>query len=145
MRTPSEGFSLIEVMIAVLILGLGMLGVAAVQAVALRNGQSALERTQAVIATYSLFDAMRARGGAPLGHYNLASFLCTPPVAGASGAGDDLRRWIIQLKANVHRDACGKVHCTNHECTIDVRWDDSRGTGDSAALATFSIQTRTIL
>ena len=41
--------SLIEVLVAVLIMGIGLLGIAAMQTVALRNGQSSLERTQAVI------------------------------------------------------------------------------------------------
>ena len=51
---------MIEVLVAVLVMGIGLLGVAAMQATALRNNQSALERTQATIQTYSILDAMRA-------------------------------------------------------------------------------------
>jgi len=56
----SRGVSLLEVLIAVLILAIGLLGVAALQASALRNSQSSLERSQAVIYTYTILDSMRS-------------------------------------------------------------------------------------
>lgn len=59
-RKSMAGISLIEVLISVLVLGVGMLGIAAMQATALRNSQSSLERSQAVIQVYTIFDAMRA-------------------------------------------------------------------------------------
>ncbi|MFL8092610.1 prepilin-type N-terminal cleavage/methylation domain-containing protein, partial [Xanthomonas vasicola] len=48
-RKSMSGIGLIEVLISVVILGVGMLGIAAMQATALRNSQSSLERSQAVI------------------------------------------------------------------------------------------------
>lgn len=59
-RNSMAGVGLVEVMISVLVLGVGMLGIAAMQATALRNSQSSLERSQAVIQAYTIFDAMRA-------------------------------------------------------------------------------------
>ena len=56
-----RGVGLIEVMVAVLILGVGLLGIAAMQTTALRNSQSSLERSQAVMQTYAILDAMRAK------------------------------------------------------------------------------------
>src|SRR3546814_14691706 len=58
--TAMRGTTRIEVLIAVLVLGIGMLGIASLQATSLRNSQSSLERSQAVIATYAIIDAMRA-------------------------------------------------------------------------------------
>ena len=55
-----SGISLIEVMVSVLILSIGLLGIAAMQATALRNGQSSLERSQAVVQSYSILDTIRA-------------------------------------------------------------------------------------
>src|SRR3546814_12535773 len=55
-----RGAGLIEVMISVLVMGVGLLGIAAMQATALRNNQRALERTQATVQTYSILDAFRA-------------------------------------------------------------------------------------
>ena len=57
---------LLAALVAVLVMGVGLLGIAAMQATALRNNQSALERTQATIQTYSILDAMRANRDAAL-------------------------------------------------------------------------------
>jgi type IV pilus assembly protein PilV len=64
---------LIEVLVAVLVLGIGLLGVAAMQATALRNSQSSLERSQGVMHVYTILDAMRANPqAARAGGYNMA-------------------------------------------------------------------------
>ena len=55
-----KGASLLEVLIAVLILAIGLLGIAALQAVTLRNMQGSSDRSVAVIQTYAMFDMMRA-------------------------------------------------------------------------------------
>lgn len=70
-RQGQAGVGLIEVLIAVLVLSIGFLGIAALQAKALSNNNSAMARTQASIAAYSMFDAMRADRTAALnGNYN---------------------------------------------------------------------------
>lgn len=128
-----RGVGLIEVMIAVLVMGIGFLGIAALQAVTLRNSQSALERSQAVVQTYAILDAMRANVAvARIGGYNLNTMTCTPPSAGDLAA-NDLRDWIVALQGNLGVSACGQIACGNLDCKITVQWDDSRGTdGDSA-------------
>lgn len=127
MRRQS-GAGLIEVMVAVLILGVGLLGIAAMQATALRNSQSSLERTQAVIQTYAILDAMRAnRDVALIGGYNLAAMTCNPPDRGALAA-NDLNDWINGLHASLGPDSCGQIACNSENCTIVVQWDDTRGT-----------------
>ena len=45
--TRDSGFSLLEVMIAVLVLSVGILGMATLQLQALKSNQSALSRTEA--------------------------------------------------------------------------------------------------
>src|SRR5688500_20255025 len=59
-RKSQQGVSLIEVMISVLILAVGVLGLAALQAVALKNSGGSASRTQAAIQTYSMMDIIRA-------------------------------------------------------------------------------------
>jgi type IV pilus assembly protein PilV len=56
----SRGFTLIEVLVAVLVLSVGLLGLAGLQATSLRSNHSAYLRTQALILTYDLIDRMRA-------------------------------------------------------------------------------------
>ena len=85
-----HGAGLIEVLVAVLVMGIGLLGVAAMQATALRNNQSALERTQATIQTYSILDAMRAnRQRAIAGDYNMGR-TCSVPATGGTLAQKDI-------------------------------------------------------
>jgi type IV pilus assembly protein PilV len=131
----SIGTSLIEVLISVLVLAIGLLGIAAMQAITLRNGQSSMERSQAVMQTYSIMDSMRsnllpARANA----YNMAR-TCAAPAAGTL-AQTDLNTWITSLKANLGADACGTIDCNTiapNVCEITVEWNDSRGTRGSTA------------
>lgn len=53
------GFSLIEVMIAVLVLSIGLLGMAALQGLSLQNNRNANYRSQATNLSYELIDSMR--------------------------------------------------------------------------------------
>lgn len=132
-RTQS-GVGLIEVMVAVVVLSFGMLGLAAMQALALRNSQSALERSQAVVHAYAMFDAMRAnRAAALIGRYDIP-MTCAAPDAGDLIA-NDLRRWITAMRQDraLGRSACGRISCGSLACTVTVQWDDSRGAGGNAA------------
>jgi type IV pilus assembly protein PilV len=56
----SGGFTLIEVMIAMVILAVGLLGLAGLQATGLRNNQSAYNRSQATQLAYDMSDRIRA-------------------------------------------------------------------------------------
>jgi len=56
----SAGFTLIEVLVAMLVLALGLLGLAGLQASALKNNQSAYYRSQATQLAYDIADRMRA-------------------------------------------------------------------------------------
>lgn len=55
-----SGFSLIEVLVALLILSVGLLGLAGLQGRSLREGNSALLRSQAVQYAEDILDRMRA-------------------------------------------------------------------------------------
>ena len=54
------GVSLLEVLIAVVVLSLGFLGLAGLQLNSLRNNESSFQRSFAVVETYTIADAMRA-------------------------------------------------------------------------------------
>lgn len=124
----AKGTSLIEVLISVLILGIGLLGVVAMQATALRNSQGAYERSVAIVQSYSILDAMRAnRNEALIGRYDL-NWTCNPPNAGDLIASD-LNDWITRLQSQVSRSACGRIACNTAGCEVEVRWNQSRSTG----------------
>lgn len=144
-RHEQQGAGLLEVMISVLIMGIGLLGIAAMQATALKNSQSSLERSQAVIQSYAILESMRAnRQAAVNGEYN-RGLTCNPPAAGTL-AQSDVNAWIASLETTLGNTAntCGAIQCNAADCTVTVQWDDSRGTGNAGAgNATYQIATRT--
>ncbi|MEK7816244.1 MAG: type IV pilus modification protein PilV [Pseudomonadota bacterium] len=64
MRRPTSplphGFSLIEVLVALAVLSVGLLGLAALQTTGLKFNHQSYERTQAVLQAYDIIDRMRA-------------------------------------------------------------------------------------
>lgn len=127
----AQGMSLIEVLVAVLVLAVGLLGVAAMQSLALRGGQSSLETSQAVMQTNAIIEAMRANP-ANAGSYATGGKRCAA-TGGGGLAGDDLDNWITGLQTSIGGGAstCGTIAFNGAVATITVEWDDSRAGGDS--------------
>ncbi len=63
----SRGVSLIEILVTLLVLAIGLLGVAALQGFSLQANQGAYQRTQAVNTAYEIADFMRVNRGDPAG------------------------------------------------------------------------------
>ena len=146
-----RGSSLLEVLIAVLILGIGMLGMAALQSTTLKNSASSASRSQAVIQTYSLLDSLRIdRAQANAGRYNVSSWSCQSVTAGTGDTNDYsvFNSWLSRVKANLDSTACAKVVCAAdnggfHTCTVDLKWNDSRASnGKVAADEMFTVTTK---
>lgn len=95
-----RGFTMVEVLVSSLILGIGLVGVAGMQALALKNNQSAFMRSQATAMAYDLADRMRSNvTGADGGFYDPSiaarNNACVTP-AGCSPADiarHDLAEW----------------------------------------------------
>lgn len=127
-RRSQRGATLIEVMVAVVVLSIGLLGVAALQASALRSNQSSFDRSQAVIHNYSILDAMRANvNAARAGAYDTDGWMCEPPGA-ANRVSAELSTWITGMQdvQGMGGSACGRIECDAARCQVSVRWDDSR-------------------
>jgi len=126
-----RGLSLIEVLVSVLVLSVGLLGIAAMQSLALRGGQSSLETSQAVMQTTGIMEAMRANR-ANAASYNTAGMTCSAAsVTGATLAANDVRAWITSMQASIGGGAttCGQITNCPNTCVITVRWDDTRAGG----------------
>lgn len=136
-----KGVGLIEVLVSMLILSICLLGMAALQTVALRNGQSAQSRSMAGIMSNSITDAMRANvTEARNGAYN-GSTCDVSGEPGGSLADSDITAWVSSLKRAIGQSACGTVLCQAGQCDITVQWDDSRATaGSSTHLVTTRVQ-----
>ncbi|MNM40270.1 hypothetical protein D3C81_510700 [compost metagenome] len=124
------GIGMIEVMVAVLILAIGVLGIAALQAITLKNTGSSATRTQAAVQVYSMMDIIRADRG------NLAAYNTNIYVEGELDKGDpgSMEAWLGELKRTVAPDAMGRVVCVadSMTCTVGVQWNDTRATGGIA-------------
>lgn len=135
-----SGIGMIEVLIAVLVVSIGFLGMAALQAKALSTNNSAMARSMATVASYSVLDAMRTDlVSAEAGAYNTSPTVVANacPAAGTSLASVQLNQWCNQLGAALGATASttGAINCTNLGiCTVTITFDDSRaGPGGSAA------------
>jgi type IV pilus assembly protein PilV len=130
-RKRQNGFGLIEVLVSLLIVSVGLLGIASLQIVALKNVGSSMERSQAVILTYSYLDLLRAnRAQALLSTLDIPTMACDPE--NLAGSLVEQRKWLTQLHENLGPQTCGKVDCLGGgKCTITVQWDDSRAEGGS--------------
>lgn len=133
------GIGMIEVLIAVLVVSIGFLGMAALQAKALSTNNSAMARSMATVSTYSILDAMRADIlQARQGAYNGTVTADACPAAGASLASTQLNAWCTQLGSALGAVATtsGNINCSasnTGDCTITIQFDDSRaGKGGEA-------------
>ena len=132
-----RGVGIIEVLVAVLVLSVGLLGLAGLQLRTLRNNESALERGAAVVQTHAIADALRAdRTNAIAGLFNIA-------LAAAAPTGTTFHEYVIatwrnNLVSALGTGATGSINCNGPLCTIQVQWDDSRGSGTNGTTGTGS-------
>lgn len=142
----SAGFTLIEVLVAVLVLGLGLLGLASLQATALSNNQSAYNRSQAAQLAYDITDRMRTNrsakgdyfsdpsaatcqtGGQPCADCSSAMNMCSP----AQLAQKDLYDWNLALTTTLP-GGTGNIAGAGSIVIVTVSWAENRDeNGDNA-------------
>ena len=137
--TPRQlrGMSLIEVMVALLVLAVGLLGIAAMQSLALRGGQSSLETSQAIMQANSIIEAMRAN---PTANYNIGKTCSAASITGTDARATDLIGWVNSMKNTIGSGAtdtttCGEIVGCPGACLVRVYWDDSRAGNDQNGAA----------
>jgi type IV pilus assembly protein PilV len=155
------GFTLVEVLVAVLVLAVGLIGLAGLQLASMKSNHSAYRRSQAAIAVYDLLDRIRAEPASfaaidqPLTYEEtscrdkdtgVAAFedwKCLIDLIGLpSPAGTEVPpRGLLDCSVG---HACGSGHCE-----IAISWDDSRGertqageTTNRASITTFRVCSR---
>ncbi len=145
--TRSRGFTLLEVLVALVVLSVGLLGLTGLQATSLRNNHSAFLRSQATVAINDIMDRMRAnRAVAKDGLYALplattAGSLGTPCVTSCTDTQlrtRDQIEWLELVGRLPNGDGEIEIDSTilaaNRDLVIvRVRWNDDR-TGNLQAL-----------
>ena len=131
-----RGATLIEVLVAMLILSVGLLGLAGMQMKALQSNQSAYYRSQATVLAYDIMDRMRAnRTDALNGVYDIAlkNQACEPELEPSGTlAQRDVAEWLNSLSCLLSPDARGSVVRDERLFTISIEWNDNRGRIDDA-------------
>ncbi len=141
-----NGFSLIELLVAVVVLSIGMLGLAGLQATGLQHNHSANYRSTATVLAYSIVDSMRAnRVGAGDGLYNIT--LAESAPTGTAIYDQDLSIWLGELAARLPSGDGAVDSVTNVvgtvqliTVTVTVQWDDRRGGGSETQQFTLNSQ-----
>jgi type IV pilus assembly protein PilV len=141
----NTGFTLIEVLIAMLVLAVGLLGLAGFQVFSLINNQSSYNRSQATQLAYDMADKIRAN---PAEANNLASSTyaltsaailqtscnsspgCTPALM----AQNDRALWNANIISALGSFGAGSITVdpATKVFTITINWDDDRD-GDADA------------
>lgn len=111
-----QGFSLIEALVAVVILAFGLLGLAGLQATSIKSNDSALFRSQATLLAYDMADRMRTmRTAAQDGRFD----------EGSSNA--ERTSWDQTITLALGAGAVGNVVRNGNTVTIAITWNDNRG------------------
>jgi len=129
-RKYSKGVSLIEVLVAVIILAFGLLGLAGLQSVSLRNNNSAMMRTQATYLAQDIIDRMRVNKTAAIDDmsYEQSMATATPTVAVNSPLDViDRNAWLTSIE-NTLPSGDGEIDCVDATdvCEITIQWNDRR-------------------
>ena len=134
MMRREAGFSLIEVMIAVLVLGLGLLGFAMLQTMSLRFTQSANYRTQATNLAYDLLDQMRANRhlsdqyvDATFAPGAITNTACSRPTGAGATVANNVFRWQCQVARTLGPAAsAGVTYANGGDVVVTISWGDQR-------------------
>ena len=137
-----DGATLIEILVAVLVLSIGMLGMVSLQARAMQFNTSSLHQSQANTMAYNIIDLMRANSGdnGAVAFYlhgigdapNSTPISCIGPAVTCTPrelAEYDLHTWLNEL-AILLPSGLGEISVDNSGAssiyTITIQYDDSR-------------------
>lgn len=138
-HTHQGGFTLLEVLVALLVLSLGLLGLAGLQTMSLKFNAQSYQRTQATMLIDSMIDRMRANPDAVnSGVYNNVphgataatySFSATCPQQCADAddlAKYDIHQWLAAITApGVLTNGKGAISFDGTRHTVTITWWES--------------------
>lgn len=125
-----KGFSLVEILISVVILSVGLLGVAALQTKSVGFNHSGELRSIAAMQAYNMLDRIRAnKAGRNEGLYSNISGLSSDPGCSECSSSQiaqlDQFQW-NSMNAQLLPSGQGTVSQNNDTYTVTVFWDNHR-------------------
>jgi len=128
-----QGFTLVEVLVALLVLAIGLLGLAALQTTGMRFNQESSLRSQAIMIAYDIVDRMRANSiGKTAGDYDTVSATATFTAPSCIGAVNctpdqiatfDLASWKARIAAALPAGT-GAISTSGTRRTITITWKE---------------------
>lgn len=139
-RYTQKGFTLVELLIALVIGSVGILGMASMQLNSLKSTNHSFFRSQASLFSYEMVDYMRANRKSVIDQdYNIAlSALSDVTNPGTDGAIIDKERyrWISKID-NTLPNSKASINCdTNAACKIEIQWSSRIVQGDTSMIIT---------
>jgi type IV pilus assembly protein PilV len=128
------GFTLIEVLITILVSGIGLLAFAMLQSTSIRFTQSANYRTHATNLADALFDQVRANRVAVasyVGTYQASSAQCTAGTKGSVAPAVFMEGWSCRLNDALGQDAIARVTLDSGVMKVQISWNDERWSAGS--------------
>ncbi|MDW8322925.1 MAG: type IV pilus modification protein PilV [Burkholderiales bacterium] len=134
-----DGFGLVEVLVTLVLLSVGLLGLAALQGQSQRTTYSAYLRSQAAVLAYDMLDLMRSnRTVATASSYDLTS--TSASCTSAAGVTALLCDWRTRLGNLPNASGRVRYDSVTRIITVEVSWDDSRAGG--GAHESLTVQTQ---
>ncbi|HDQ41683.1 MAG TPA: type IV pilus modification protein PilV [Desulfonatronum sp.] len=126
-RTHPAGFSLLEVLVGLIILAVGLLGLAGLQVMSLRQNNDAYLRSQATLMAYDILDRMRAnRSHAIDGRYEI-DFDESPASSLPDAVKSDLALWKGALSATLPGPGDGSIEMSdNTVVVVTIKWQEKK-------------------
>lgn len=129
----SAGFTLVEVLIALVVLSIGLVGMGALMIQGHQFTRSSLHRSQATFLVYDIVDRMRANGaGVQADHYDAT----TPGLVAACKAGgctalqmaqNDVQEWLNAVQTALP-GGCGSLRdIGTGEFEVMIQWQEIGG------------------
>lgn len=150
LRAPADrqrGFSMIEVLIAIVVLAIGLLGFALLQTTTLRYTQSANSRTLATNLAYSLLDQMRTNR-LSAAQYTNAGFVAgslddaCDAASGTDAVAQGIANWQCQVFNALGASAAATVtYNAAGQASVQLSWGE-RSAIASENLTTFTASTQ---
>jgi type IV pilus assembly protein PilV len=128
---PSRGFTLLEILVAMLVLAIGLLGVAAMQLRGLQYSHDAYLRSQISVLAYDIADRMRLNEANATDY--VTGLFMVPAVAPAgcaptaTGVVNDLACWRVQLFGALPPGSSADITLAAGEYTVSLAWDNREG------------------
>ncbi|KTC49443.1 pilus assembly protein PilV [Pseudomonas fluorescens ABAC62] len=131
------GMTLVEVLIATLILAVGLLGAAVLQLNALKYTDSSRMTSQASFIAYDMLDRIRANSGAD---YRLGEHVRAPVNSAMASVRDqDLHDFQANIRVFAGESGKGSVAVSANEVTVSLSWDERGTAGAAGARETFTL------